>query len=74
MGLIILNQKFDKVSLDTKYIKSNNFFASRNFCVIFQSEFPFSLIAQIITLNCNSMPLGAAWAYYIKVLILPSMA
>ena len=25
-------------------------------------------------LECNSMPLGAAWAYYIKVLVLASMA
>ena len=31
-------------------------------------------ISILMKLMCNSMPLGAAWAYYIKVLVLASMA
>ena len=29
---------------------------------------------EIMLQRCNSMPLGAAWAYYIKVLVLASTA
>ena len=33
-----------------------------------------NLYANVKPRLCNSMPLGAAWAYYIKVLILASTA